>query len=136
MRYPRDLVPSDFAIKHWVLNESGVRKIHICAISNPAGVVLGIGHAICSPEDAYDSERGREIAQGRAIKAWSGHNGMRKVELGGVFDELEETAERDYAKLGEAAASKKPYGEALLGKLDEIYAFPAVLDDGSRNRLS
>jgi len=120
-------VPSDFAIKHWVLNPSGARKIHICAISNPAGVVLGIGHAICNPEDEYIRERGREIAQGRAIKQWSGHSGMRMVQL-------EKIAERDYAKLGEAAASEKPYEAALLEKIDEIFAFPAVLDDGSRHR--
>lgn len=60
----------DATYKHWVLNRGGVRKIHICAISNEHGEVVGIGHAICSPEDEYNAERGREIAQGRAHKEY------------------------------------------------------------------
>jgi hypothetical protein len=79
MRYPSNLVPNDYTIKHWVLNHSGIRKIHVCAISNIRGEVVGIGHAICNPTDKYSPTRGKEIAQGRAIKEWSGHKGMRSV---------------------------------------------------------
>jgi len=61
---------SSASYKHWVLNPKGARKIHVCAISNSVGEVVGIGHAICNPEDEYIAERGREIAQGRALKEY------------------------------------------------------------------
>jgi hypothetical protein len=75
---------SSASYKHWVLNKAGVRKIHICAISNLQGEVVGIGHAICSPEDKYNAERGREIAQGRALKEY---NNRPRTHLDDIQDE-------------------------------------------------
>lgn len=73
---------SSASYKHWVLNKAGVRKIHICAITNlHTGEVQGIGHAICSPEDEYNAERGREIAQGRALKEYRSRPRTRADEL-------------------------------------------------------
>lgn len=99
---------SSASYKHWVLNKTGVRKIHICAITNfETGEVQGIGHAICSPEDEYNAERGREIAQGRALKEY---RSRPRPDLGG-FQSVSKT----------------------LAELEEIYAFPAVFSDADRN---
>lgn len=88
---------SSASYKHWVLNKTGVRKIHICAITNfETGEVQGIGHAICSPEDEYNAERGREIAQGRALKEY---RSRPRTQLDEIQDE-----------------------EALLKHIEEIYA--------------
>lgn len=88
---------SSASYKHWVLNRGGVRKIHICAITNlRTGEVQGIGHAICSPEDEYNAERGREIAQGRALKQYQSRP---RTQLDEIHDEQE-----------------------LLNKIEEIYA--------------
>jgi hypothetical protein len=87
---------SSASYKHWVLNIYGARKIHICTISNTSGEVVGIGHAICNPEDKYSRERGREIAQGRALKEY---RKRPRTQL----DELEDE-------------------EALLKHIEEIYA--------------
>jgi hypothetical protein len=75
---------SSASYKHWVLNKAGVRKIHICAITNANGETF-VGHAICSPEDEYNAERGREIAQGRALKEYR-NNGLRGGYLRAAFD--------------------------------------------------
>lgn len=76
---------SSASYKHWVLNKAGARKIHICAISR-RGEVVGIGHAICNPEDKYNAERGREIAQGRALKEY---NNRPRTQLDEIHDEQE-----------------------------------------------
>ena len=91
---------SSASYKHWVLNKAGARKIHICAITNfKTGEVEGIGHAICNPEDEYNAERGREIAQGRALKQYRSRPRTR-------FNEIQDE-------------------EELLRQIEEIYA-PAL----------
>ena len=92
---------SSASYKHWVLNKAGARKIHICAITSTSGEVVGIGHAICNPEDKYIAERGREIAQGRALKEYRSQPRTK-------LDEREDE-------------------EALLKHIEEIYAIPVDL---------
>ena len=75
---------SSASYKHWVVNRAGARKIHICAITNVNGEIF-VGHAICNPEDEYIAERGREIAQGRALKEYR-KNDLRGGFLRAAFD--------------------------------------------------
>ena len=70
MHYTAELLPDQYVMKHWVLNPRGARRIAVAAICDHTGQTLSIGHAICNPTDEYDPERGKFIAEGRAVKAW------------------------------------------------------------------
>lgn len=72
-KFDKDLLPAEYEIRFRRYNTDGHRKIVIAEVVKFHGtysVLLASGHAICSPLDTYDIQRGEAIATGRAVKQW------------------------------------------------------------------
>jgi hypothetical protein len=74
-KFDEALLPNDLGIHYTYHNQGGARKLVLAHIHRITGAAVGrldiaTGHAICSPQDKFDAERGRAIATGRAVKAW------------------------------------------------------------------
>ena len=70
MKFTQELLPEGYSVKYWVLNPRGARRITVAAVCNHQNETLSTGHAICNPTDDFNPERGRFIAEGRALKSW------------------------------------------------------------------
>ena len=76
-KFDEDLLPEHLGVQFLHYNQGAVRKIIIAEVvdigiprNDPPFTVMATGHAICSPLDTYDEQRGKDIATGRAVKQW------------------------------------------------------------------
>lgn len=76
-KFDEDLLPAYLGVQFLHYNGGGARQIVIAEVvdigmprTDPPFNVLATGHAICSPLDKFDYERGKTIATGRAVKQW------------------------------------------------------------------
>ncbi len=81
MRYTPEVLPDRFSFRICLLNEKKARTITIVELYDTHGEMVSMGHAICSPQDEFNAQRGILIAEGRALKAWYQLT-ERKKELG------------------------------------------------------
>jgi len=72
------MLPEHFYFRIRLLNSEKARTITVVDLCNTNNQIVGSGHAICSPQDEFNAQRGILIAEGRALKAW--HQSIKRLE--------------------------------------------------------